>query len=206
MSDKCVCHINGYAVKDATARSSIKENSEEILELHKFVTQSLNDIIKLNGKINQIQEQNVALINKLVAIENTQPRSYREYSLELVTGSTEDLLHNIASGLTEEQYRKLKELRILFRANVTNPNGNVDVFQEWITFPITLVEDKYSTLGYHSIVSSYHAVTTIQTLLRANFALRTLEFKFRIRFGDYKEVPGSSLSDCNIRKIQLVMY
>ena len=33
MSDKCVCHINGYAVKDATARKEIASMKEDITAL-----------------------------------------------------------------------------------------------------------------------------------------------------------------------------
>ncbi len=37
-TDKCFCHLNGYAVKDATARQQIAALTEQIAALTQLVT------------------------------------------------------------------------------------------------------------------------------------------------------------------------
>ena len=37
-TDKCFCHLNGYAVKDATARQAIAEMQETINTLQETIT------------------------------------------------------------------------------------------------------------------------------------------------------------------------
>lgn len=47
MDDKCFCHLNGYAVKDATARKSIEELSKKVDDL-------VNDLSKILEALKEI--------------------------------------------------------------------------------------------------------------------------------------------------------
>lgn len=66
MAEKCICHLNGYAIKDATARKNITELEKRVLAAEK-IGETVNTLVK-RVSASLSYTMNVPNINKAISL------------------------------------------------------------------------------------------------------------------------------------------
>lgn len=147
--DKCVCHLNGYAIKDAQARQKIAELEGKATELQEIDTALRNDVDSLlssdtnvDTRITEIETDVANNTSKLSTLEtqvgtNAEGVSNNERRIETIEGQISELStadENISTAISELT-TKVNSVKSIYQAKIL-PNtipafGNFSVSEDY---------------------------------------------------------------------------
>lgn len=171
MSEKCFCHLNGYAVKDSTARGEI-----ETLKTGKVNYEDLQNAINaVNEAIATVNEKYEQL-NTIITYLDI-PRTASSISFEAIEGVDADNVQGAIAKVKEiaEQEQSVSADKVTFIGNGFESNNVQDAIAEVKSIASSNSGGTAEGTTYDNSSSNLEATTVQSAIDEVNSNLETLE-------------------------------